>query len=167
VPPSPALQTPDAVQLYPGLVLFEATNLSEGRGTPLSFRCVGAPWLDAAAAAAVANNWPTGVEATVCKIQPDTGDYAGQSLPAVRFERTAATCDGFGLGVRLLAWIARTYPDFSWRMAPVMALGAAARHGAQAARERHVIDTLLGSDSLRKALGHGDRAGDILARWRD
>jgi uncharacterized protein YbbC (DUF1343 family) len=34
VPPSPSLQSPDAVQFYPGLVLFEGTNLSEGRGIP-------------------------------------------------------------------------------------------------------------------------------------
>jgi uncharacterized protein YbbC (DUF1343 family) len=166
VAPSPALKTPDTVQFYPGLVLFEGTNLSEGRGTPLSFRCVGAPWLDATGAAAAANSWPTGIAATACDIQPDTGDYAGQSLPAVRFERNAATCDGFGLGVRLLAWVAGNHPELSWRTAPVMALGSVARHGAQAARERHVIDTLLGSDSLRVALGRGDSADEILASWR-
>ena len=166
VPPSPALQSPDAVTFYPGLVLFEGTNMSEGRGTPLSFRCIGAPWLDAAAAAAVANSWPTGIAATACEIRPDTGDYAGQTLPAVRFERTAAPCDGFGLGVRLLAWVAVNHQEFSWRTAPVMPLGTAARDGAQEARDRPVIDTLLGSCSLRVALGRGDSADEILARWR-
>ena len=30
---------------YPGTVLFEATNLSVGRGTDAPFRQVGAPWL--------------------------------------------------------------------------------------------------------------------------
>lgn len=162
VPPSPALQSPDTVHFYPGLVLFEGTNLSEGRGTPLSFRCVGAPWLDATAAAAAANRWPTGVTATVCDIQPDTGDYAGQSLPAVRFEQTAAACDGFGLGVQLLAWIADNHAELSWRMAPVMRLET----DAHEARERPVIDTLLGSDSLRVALDRGASADDILAMWR-
>ena len=93
VSPSPALTTRDAVQFYAGLVLLEGTNLSEGRGTPLSFRCVGAPWLDAAAAADAANGWPTGVAATVCDIQPVAGDYTGQTLPAIRFERSAAWCD--------------------------------------------------------------------------
>ena len=162
VPPSPALQTPDAVHFYPGLVLFEGTNLSEGRGTPLSFRCIGAPWLDAAGAAKTANGWPTGVAATACEIQPDSGDFAGQTLPAVRFERTAVPCDGFGLGVRLLAWIASTHREFSWWTAPIIPLGT----GVREARERHVIDTLLGSDSLRKALDRGDSADDILSRWR-
>ncbi len=162
VPPSPALQTPDTVQFYPGLVLFEGTNLSEGRGTPLSFRCIGAPWLDAAAAAAAANHWPTGVVATACDIRPDTGDYAGQTLPAVRFERTGAPCDGLGLGVRLLAWIAGTHAEFSWRDAPIMPIGG----NVAMPHKRPVIDTLLGSDSLRVALDRGAGADDILAMWR-
>jgi uncharacterized protein YbbC (DUF1343 family) len=158
VPPSPSLQSPDAVQFYPGLVLFEGANLSEGRGTKLPFRCIGAPWLDAKAAADAANDWPTGVTATPCAIQPDTGDYAGQSLPAIRFEITGTRCDGFGLGVRLLAWISKSHREFEWRTAPIMALG-------DEAGERHVIDTLLGSDSLRLALDSGDSAEAILERW--
>ena len=44
VPPSPNLPTLESVSWYPGTVLFEATNLSVGRGTPLPFRVVGAPW---------------------------------------------------------------------------------------------------------------------------
>lgn len=151
VPPSPSLTTPDTVQFYPGLVLFEGTNLSEGRGTPLSFRCIGAPWLDAAAAANAANGWATGVDATTCEIQPTMGDYAGQTLPAIRFERTAEQCDGLGLGVRLLTWIAGAHPEFSWTTAE---------------GDRPLIDTLLGSDSLREALGRDDSADDILALWR-
>lgn len=151
-PPSPALTIPDTVQFYPGLVLFEGTNLSEGRGTPMSFRCIGAPWLDAVAAADAANGWPTGIAATAGEIQPTTGDFSGQTFPAIRFEKTAATCDGFGLGVRLLAWVAGAHPEFSWRNG----------HG-----DRPMIDTLLGSDSLRKALDRGDSAEEVLALWRD
>ena len=155
VPPSPALTTPDTVRFYPGLVLFEGTNLSEGRGTPLSFRCIGAPWLDAPATADAANGWPTGIAATACEIHPSTGDYAGQTLPAIRFERRADKCDGLGLGVRLLAWVAGAHKEFSWKTPQ------------DAQNERPMIDTLLGSDSLRTALDRGDSADDILATWRD
>jgi len=164
IPPSPSLQTPDAVQFYPGLVLFEGTNLCEGRGTPLPFRCIGAPWLNAIAAADAINDWPTGVTATPCEIQPDSGEHASQTLPAVRFDRSSAVCDGFGLGVRLLAWISATHRDFEWRAAPVMALEPQPDRPVQ---DRFVIDTLLGSDSLRTALARGEPAEDILARWRD
>jgi len=44
VPTSPAIQNFNAMMLYPGLVLLEATNISEGRGTDLPFQMAGAPW---------------------------------------------------------------------------------------------------------------------------
>ena len=43
---SPAIASYEAALLYPGLCLFEATNLSVGRGTPLAFQAVSAPWLN-------------------------------------------------------------------------------------------------------------------------
>ena len=44
--PSPNLPTLDATTVYPGQVLLEGTNLSEGRGTTKPFEFFGAPWLD-------------------------------------------------------------------------------------------------------------------------
>jgi uncharacterized protein YbbC (DUF1343 family) len=44
--PSPNLPTPQSCQVYPGGVLLEGTNLSEGRGTTRPFELVGAPYLD-------------------------------------------------------------------------------------------------------------------------
>ncbi len=43
---SPNLPTFDSVLLYPGTVLFEGTNISEGRGTALPFTMLGAPYID-------------------------------------------------------------------------------------------------------------------------
>jgi uncharacterized protein YbbC (DUF1343 family) len=45
VPPSPNIQTPEQALLYCGIGMFEATNLSVGRGTPFPFLAVGAPWI--------------------------------------------------------------------------------------------------------------------------
>ena len=44
--PSPNLPTLDAATVYPGQVLLEGTNLSEGRGTTKPFEIFGAPWID-------------------------------------------------------------------------------------------------------------------------
>jgi uncharacterized protein YbbC (DUF1343 family) len=44
--PSPNIRSLDAALSYSGLVLFEATNLTVGRGTDAPFSYVGAPWLD-------------------------------------------------------------------------------------------------------------------------
>jgi uncharacterized protein YbbC (DUF1343 family) len=46
VMPSPNMPTRDTALVYPGMCLFEATNLSEGRGTTRPFEIFGAPWLD-------------------------------------------------------------------------------------------------------------------------
>ena len=46
VPPSPNLNTSDAVLLYPSLCLFEGTVISQGRGTLRPFTLLGAPALD-------------------------------------------------------------------------------------------------------------------------
>src|SRR5205807_6486914 len=55
VMPSPNMPTPDTALVYPGQCLFEATNLSEGRGTTRPFEIVGAPFLDGHAWAAALN----------------------------------------------------------------------------------------------------------------
>jgi len=44
VPPSPNMPTLTTAILYPGLCLFEGTNMSEGRGTTNPFEYIGAPW---------------------------------------------------------------------------------------------------------------------------
>jgi uncharacterized protein YbbC (DUF1343 family) len=46
VPPSPNMKTLATATVYPGTCLFEATNISEGRGTPKPFEYIGAPNLN-------------------------------------------------------------------------------------------------------------------------
>ncbi|MBI1859335.1 MAG: DUF1343 domain-containing protein [Deltaproteobacteria bacterium] len=45
--PSPNIPTVDSARVFPGTVLFEGTNVSEGRGTTKPFEWVGAPFIDA------------------------------------------------------------------------------------------------------------------------
>ncbi len=44
--PSPNLPTLDSATVYPGQVMLEGTELSEGRGTTRPFEIFGAPWID-------------------------------------------------------------------------------------------------------------------------
>ena len=46
IPPSPNLPTSVSAMVYPGQVLWEGTNISEGRGTTQPFELFGAPFLD-------------------------------------------------------------------------------------------------------------------------
>ena len=45
IPPSPNIPNLETAIVYPGMCLFEATNLSEGRGTQKPFLQIGAPWI--------------------------------------------------------------------------------------------------------------------------
>jgi uncharacterized protein YbbC (DUF1343 family) len=44
--PSPNMPTLETATVYPGQVLWEGTNVSEGRGTTKPFEIFGAPWID-------------------------------------------------------------------------------------------------------------------------
>jgi uncharacterized protein YbbC (DUF1343 family) len=44
--PSPNMPTVNTATVYPGTVLIEALNLSEGRGTTIPFELFGAPFID-------------------------------------------------------------------------------------------------------------------------
>lgn len=46
IPPSPNMPTVQTAFVYPGQVLLEGVNLSEGRGTTVPFEVVGAPFIE-------------------------------------------------------------------------------------------------------------------------
>ncbi len=46
VAPSPNLPTPESALVYPGQVIWEGTNISEGRGTTQPFELFGAPFIN-------------------------------------------------------------------------------------------------------------------------
>jgi len=88
VKPSPNMPSLQSAMLYPGLVAFEATNLSVGRGTPEAFQHVGAPWLNAAATVAILRDREIpGVRFYAENFTPQNptdGKYNGQSIPGIR-----------------------------------------------------------------------------------
>jgi len=73
---------------YAGTVFFEATNVAEGRGSPMPFEEVGAPWMDSRAVvdSMTAMKLP-GVrfEAVDFPIAERAGKYPGQTVHGVRF----------------------------------------------------------------------------------
>lgn len=116
--PSPNMPDLEAATLYPGIAIFEASNIAVGRGTPIPFRWIGAPWLDAAALAARANaaGLP-GVSFSTQTYTPSKSVFQGQECPGVRVHlldrEKAVPTDAFLVlndGLRAL------HPDrFVWR----------------------------------------------------
>lgn len=86
--PSPNMTSLRSAMLYPGLVAFEATNLSVGRGTPEPFQRVGAPWLNAAATVAILRDREIpGVRffaESFTPVSPTDGKYPGQTIPGIK-----------------------------------------------------------------------------------
>ncbi len=90
-PPSPNMPDLDAASLYPGIGVFESANLSVGRGTPLPFRWIGAPWMDAERVVGLVAGQVDGVEFSVQDYTPtkrDKKDYLGELCHGVRIKVT-------------------------------------------------------------------------------
>ena len=57
VAPSPNIPDLNTAIIYPGMCLFEGTNISEGRGTPNPFKWIGSPWIDGKKLSQTLNNF--------------------------------------------------------------------------------------------------------------
>ncbi|MEU6588095.1 DUF1343 domain-containing protein [Streptomyces sp. NPDC046881] len=145
VAPSPNMPRPATAAVYPGTCLFEGTDLSEGRGTTQPFEIVGAPYVDARFAPALAELALPGVRFRELRFVPAFHRHAGRPLRGVQLHLTDRTAFApVRTAVAMLATLRRLYPDdFAWR--PPAEAG-----------ERHFIDLLWGSDRLRRAIDAGE-----------
>lgn len=142
VPTSPAIGNAEACLLYPGLCLTEATNLSEGRGSVLAFRVVGAPWLRAAEIAGKLNDlWLEGVQARAVTFVPEIGKHRGQLCQGVMLH-PARSVRPVLAGLLFIRLVRDVHPEnFAWSTYPTAANPTGERH----------LDKLLGvpdSESL-------------------
>lgn len=149
--PSPNIRDPEAAAVYPGMSFFEATNVSEGRGTDLPFRLVGARWLtDAAAIARVMNAKSLGgVKFENVRQRIGRGEkYGGETIPMIRVRVTDRDrMRSTEVAAHLLREIYRRHPrEFKWQA------GAG-------------IEELTGSRALRTAVQSGG-LDSLLAKWR-
>lgn len=85
VPTSPAMPSYGSALCYPGTCLFEATNVSSGRGTDAPFQQFGAPWMQQP------GQWLEAVEGIDFRDKGLHGShqvFASRALPGVRFHET-------------------------------------------------------------------------------
>jgi uncharacterized protein YbbC (DUF1343 family) len=82
--PSPNIPTVESCIVYPGTVLLEGTNISEGRGTTRPFDLVGAPWADAESISAELNSLglPGVTSVPHCSSQPSTNTRRSPAVAA-------------------------------------------------------------------------------------
>ncbi len=89
VPPSPNIRNPLAALLYPGIGMFEATNVAVGRGTDFPFELFGAPWISGEILAKRLNDLQLpGLQFSPTLFTPASDVYQGQLCSGVRIKIT-------------------------------------------------------------------------------
>lgn len=145
---SPNIRSLEAALLYPGTVLIEGTNLSEGRGTATPFELVGAPWLKAEDVVREMNakNLP-GIrfDTTHLVIAADARKYGGQTVPGVHLVITdAESVQPVRSVLELIATTRRLHAtNFQWG------------GGNQREPALLTIDRLAGTNRARQAIENG------------
>ena len=134
VPTSPSMPSYASAACYPGTCLFEATNVSVGRGTATPFQVVGAPWMDAPAVAHdVARRTHGAVVCTPVMFTPTLAPYEAEPCHGVRVSSADALGMGpVALGLLLLASVMTVHREaFAWAAYPTAANPTGQEHMAR------------------------------------
>jgi uncharacterized protein YbbC (DUF1343 family) len=113
--PSPNMPSPTAALVYNGTCFFEATNISEGRGTTRPYEIIGAPFLDAEGLAAEMNakNLP-GVRFRSCHFTPTFHKHRDTLCHGLQLHITDRVAfNGFETGVTLFYTIRATTTEMA------------------------------------------------------
>jgi len=141
VRPSPNMPSLHSALLYPGLVPFEGSNVSVGRGTGIPFQWFGAPWLQTRAVLDLLQERPLRGVRFVADTQfignATDGKYRQQRVPGIRIEVTERNrVQPVRIGATVLWALART-------------------SRAELRVDTLAFDLRLGSPELRRALLEG------------
>ena len=142
--PSPNMPTLDTAFVYPGLCLFEGTNLSEGRGTTRPFEIVGAPFLDGYRWAERLQRWNLpGVRFRPLSFRPMFHKFANKSCGGVQLHVTSrASFRPYRAGIAALLAARQLAPgEFAWRSEPY-----------EFVSHPPAVDLLTGSAAVRTAI---------------
>jgi uncharacterized protein YbbC (DUF1343 family) len=172
VMPSPNMPTPDTAVVYPGTVLFEGTNASEGRGTTRPFELVGGPWgrhgqladamtsaeISSISSAAGRQNLP-GVHFRAVTFEPTFHKWTNTPTFGVQLHVTdRAVFKPYLTGLALLSAFWSLYSDegFSWRAPPY-----------EYEEVKLPIHLLVGSEAVREGLEAGVPVAELERGWSE
>lgn len=157
--PSPNMPIPDTALVYPGQVIWEGTNISEGRGTTLPFEIFGAPFFDHGEVLdRIAQTDLPGCFLRPILFEPTSGKWAKQ------------VCTGFHLHVNdvilfkpyrtslaLLQAVYQLYPSkFRYKEPPY-----------EYEFSRLPMDLILGSQVVREHVENGVPISEMEESWKD
>lgn len=157
--PSPNIPTVDTAAVYPGGVMIEGVNISEGRGTARPFEIIGAPFIQAYdLIEELKKDKLPGAIFRPLHFQPTFHKFAGQTCGGVQIHVTSR--DEFKpviTGVAIIGAIRRLCPnDFEWKQPPY-----------EYVYDKLPFDVIAGSKTMREQIEAGAGASDIEAGWKD
>ncbi len=157
--PSPNMPSFATALVYPGQVIWEGTNLSEGRGTTLPFELFGAPFIELdEVLALLAGMALPGCVFRPLVFEPCFGKWAGE--PCQGFQLHVTDPDTFlpyRTGLALLQLLPALYPEeFRYKEPPY-----------EYEFERLPMDLILGDRQVRIALEEGVDLLELEASWQE
>lgn len=155
--PSPNLLTMGSLLAYVGTCLFEALNVSEGRGTDHPFEYVGAPWLDNVRAVSMLNGLALpGVVFDTVTFVPEQKPYLGRP-PELAGETLR--------GIHLRVTDRDAFQPYRAGIAMLWAV-----HGLHADKlvwNDRVLDRLAATDRVKRMITSRTHPAQIFASWAD
>ncbi len=157
--PSPNMPSFSTALVYPGQVLWEGTNLSEGRGTTLPFELFGAPFIEPdEVLALLAGTALPGCVFRPLVFEPCFGKWAGEPCQGFQIHVTdPETFLPYRTGLALLQLLPALYPEeFRYKEPPY-----------EYEFERLPMDLILGDKQVRIALEEGVDLLELEASWQE
>lgn len=158
IPPSPNMPSPLTALVYPGQVMLEGTNLSEGRGTTRPFELFGAPFIDPhrLKTALQKRNLP-GILFREVFFQPAFNKWHNELCGGLQIHISDPLAYKPYLTTLAVIQDCRTiYPrHFSWRPPPYEYEG-----------EKMPIDLITGDSRVREALEENEDLSALEASWQ-
>lgn len=155
--PSPNMPTLDTATVYPGMVVFEGTMVSEGRGTTRPFELIGAPYIDPYKLTEELNklNLP-GVYFRPTYYQPTFHKHVGKLCGGLQLHITdRQTYKSVITAVAILSTIYHLYTDkFEWKQPPY-----------EYVHDKLPIDVIFGTDKVRKQIEANLSIDEIENSW--
>lgn len=156
--PSPNMPSGLTALVYPGQVLWEGTNISEGRGTTLPFELFGAPFIEHERLLAALQD----VELPGCLLrplvfEPTSNKWAGQPCRGFHLHVTdPQSFLPYRTSLALLQAIAVLYPDmFALKQPPY-----------EYEFTRRPLDLILGDSNLYNMLAQGESLLALERAWQ-
>ena len=157
--PSPNMPTLDTATLYPGMVLFEGTIVSEGRGTTKPFELIGAPYINPYKLKEELDTFKLpGLLFRPIYFEPTFHKHSGNPCGGVQIHVThRKSFKPYLTGITLLGVIKSLYPNnFEWKQPPY-----------EYEYIKLPIDLLIGNQEIRKKLDSKKELYYIESSWEN